>query len=140
MNRNITLDIKTILIILLFVTSTIFGLKWYFGSNVDKDKIKELEVKFKELESQKKEVDERILKWEEKFKELDKEDSDLRDKQAIIEKQIINSIIMNNKDKQELDKLRKKIEETRKKIQEFKNNPPNRTGEDLLNSIKNKTE
>ena len=140
MNRNITLDIKTILIILLFATSATFGLKWYFGSNGDKDKIKELEVKFKELESQKKEVDERILKWEEKFKELDKEDSDLRDKQAIIEKQIINSIIMNNKDKQELDKLRKKIEETRKKIQEFKNNPPNRTGEDLLNSIKNKTE
>jgi len=35
--------------------------------------------------------------------------------------------------------MRKELEETRKKIEEIKNNPPNRTGDALLESLKNKT-
>lgn len=137
---KVELDIKTMLIILFFTLSVIFGLKWYFGSNVDRDKVKELEKEFKELEKQKAETDERIKQWEYKFQELDKRDSDLREQQKIYEKQIITYTNIVNKDKNELYELKKKMENTRKKIEEFKKNPPNRTGEDLINSIKNKTE
>jgi F0F1-type ATP synthase membrane subunit b/b' len=36
-------------------------------------------------------------------------------------------------------KIKKELSETREKIEEYKKNPPNRTGESLLESIKNKT-
>jgi hypothetical protein len=36
--------------------------------------------------------------------------------------------------------MKKDLEQTKQKIEEFKKNPPNRTGDDLLNSIKNKTQ
>ena len=39
----------------------------------------------------------------------------------------------------ELDKIMKSLAETRRKIEELKKNPPNITGNDLINSIKIKT-
>jgi hypothetical protein len=38
-----------------------------------------------------------------------------------------------------LDKMRKEMEETKNQITELRKNPPNRTGDDLLNSLKMKT-
>ena len=45
-----------------------------------------------------------------------------------------------NKSKRELEKFKREIEETKRKIDSLKSHPANRTGDDLLNSIKLKTQ
>lgn len=139
--KNITLDIKTILILLFLTLTLIFGYKWYFsGSNSEsKNKVKELEKEIIKLEEQKKDVDISIKRWEDRFDNLDKRDKSVRESQIKIERELIKYISSNNKDKEELESLKRRMIETLKKIEEFKNNPPNRTGDDLINSIKNNT-
>ena len=44
-----------------------------------------------------------------------------------------------SKSKANLNKLRAELEKTKKSIDDLKNNPTNRTGDDLLESLKNKT-
>ena len=44
-----------------------------------------------------------------------------------------------NKSKANLNKLKNDLAETQHKIEEIKNHPPNRTGDALLESLKNKT-
>jgi chromosome segregation ATPase len=44
------------------------------------------------------------------------------------------------KSKAELDSMRQKLEKIRKQIADAKKNPPNREGEDLINSLKIKTQ
>lgn len=139
--KNITLDIKTILILLFLTLTLIFGYKWYFsGSNTEsKKRVKELEKEVIKLEEQKKVVDISIKKWEDRFDNLDKKDKSIREDQLKIERELIKYIYSNNKDKEELELLKKRMVETLKKIEQFKKSPPDRTGLDLINSIKNNT-
>ncbi len=139
--KKITFDIKTILIIVLLSLTLIFGYKWYFGGDKEsKDKVEILKKKVKELEKQEKEIDSKIKTWEAKFDKLDENDKKAKEDQLQIEKILIKYIEQTNKDKVELDAMKKRMSDTRKKIEEFKKNPSNRTGDDLMSSIKSKTE
>lgn len=133
-------DIKTIIILVLLGFTIILGYKWYFsGDEVSKDKVKQLEIENKKLESDKKNSDIEIAKWKVKFTELDITDKKLTLEVSRSIKEANDAKIKANKSKLDLDNLQKGLNETRRKIEEFEKNPPNRTGDALLESIKNRT-
>lgn len=134
------LDIKTIIILVLLGFTIILGYKWYFsGDEVSKDKVKQLEIENKKLESDKKNSDIEIAKWKVKFTDLDITDKKLTLEVSKSIKDANDAKIKANKSKLDLDNLQKSLNITRQKIEEFEKNPPNRTGDALLESIKNRT-
>ena len=133
-------DIKTIIILVLLGFTIILGYKWYFsGDDVSKEKVKQLERENKKLESDKKNSDIEINKWKVKFTDLDITDKKLKLEVSKSIKDAKDALIKANKSKLDLDNLQKRLNETRRKIEEFEKNPPNRTGDALLESIKNRT-
>ncbi len=133
-------DIKTILIIIFLVGSLFFGYQWYFqGNDGSKERVKELEKKFQQLEEQKKVVDIEITKWQKEFDSLKIKDEEKAKQLIKLSQDTRNAEAKANKSKAELDKLRLHLLEIQKKIEEFKKHPSNRQGDALLESIKNET-
>lgn len=134
------LDIKSILILVLLGFSLFFGYSWYFrGDSGYKERLKQLEIRNKVIEHQKDSIKEVLVQKEIEFIKLKKSESILESEIASLEMDILNARRNANKSKAELDKIMKSLAETRRKIEDLKKNPPNRTGNDLLNSIKIKT-
>ena len=134
------LDIKSILILILLGLTILFGFKWFFsGDKASKERVKQLEQEFKDLENQKKSVDLEINSWRAKSDSLRQLDVKLQAELTRQEAQTKKAEIEANKSKANLDKLKHDLEETQHKIDEFKKNSPNRTGDALLESLKNKT-
>jgi chromosome segregation ATPase len=134
------LDIKSILILVLLGFSLIFFYMWYFrGSDNYKDELKKLKEENKILNETRDSITSHLNTLNVNFNLLKKEDSLLRIKIYNQDLEIQKFKNKANASKEKLNKLLKELEDTRNKIQELKNNPPNRTGEDLLNSIKIKT-
>lgn len=134
------LDIKSILILILLGLTLLFGFKWFLsGDKASKERVKQLEQQFKELEDQKKAVDLEIATWKAKSDSLRQLDIKLQAEITKQEAQTKKAEIEANKSKANLDKLRHDLAETQHKIDEIKNHPPNRTGDALLESLKNKT-
>ncbi len=134
------LDVKSILILVLLAVSLFFGYKWFFGGNSEyKEKVKQLEKEFQELENQKKKVDLEISSWRAKFDSLSVEDNRLKQENIRLESQTRKAELEANKSKANLDRIKGDMKETQNKIEDFKKNPPNRTGDALLESLKNKT-
>jgi len=134
-------DIKTIIILVLLGVSLLFGYKWFFsGDSSLKKRLKEIEAEYNALEEKKKASDKRIKDLEIEFIELEKKDKSLQEKVVKLESEIKIAEQNAANSKNNLDKMKKDLEETKHKIEEFKKNPPNRTGDDLLNSLKNKTQ
>lgn len=133
-------DIKTILIIIFLAGSLFFGYQWYFqGNDGSKERVKELEKKFEQLEEQKKVVDLEITKWQKEFEALEIKDKQKAKELIKLSQNTRDAEAKANKSKAELDKLRLHILEIQKKIEEFKKHPSNRQGDALLESIKNQT-
>ena len=133
-------DIKTILIIIFLAGSLFFGYQWYFqGNDGSKERVKELEKKFEQLEEQKKVVDLEITKWQKEFDSLKIKDEEKAKQLIKLSQDTRNAEAKANKSKAELDKLRTHLLEIQKKIEEFKKHPSNRQGDALLESIKNQT-
>lgn len=134
------LDIKSILILVLLGFSLIFFYMWYFrGSDNYKDDLKKLKQENKELHEKRDSIQLHLNSLNDSFNELRKQDSLLKVKISDQELEIQKFKNKANASKDQLNKLLKELEETRKKIQELKNNPPNRTDQDLINSLKIKT-
>lgn len=134
------LDIKSILILALLGISLFFGLNWFWsGDKSSKERVKQLEKEFKDLECKKQEVDKEIHLWRLKSDSLKSLDEKLQKelaKQELLTKKAEQEA---QKSRANLEKMRNDLAETRKKIEDVKNNPPNRTGDALLESLKNKT-
>lgn len=134
------LDIKSILILVFLGISIFFGLKWFWsGDSASKERVKQLEKEYKLLEDQKKAVDLEIVAWKAKSDSLKKLDLKLQSEIAKQELLTKKAEADAQKSKANLDKIRQDLAETQHKIDEIKNHPPNRTGDDLLQSLKNKT-
>lgn len=134
------LDIKSILILVLLGFSLIFFYMWYFrGSDNYKDDLKKLKQENKELHEKRDSIQLHLNSLNDSFNELRKQDSLLKVKISDQELEIQKFKNKANASKDQLNKLLKELEETRNKIQELKNNPTNRTGQDLINSLKIKT-
>lgn len=136
---NTKLDIKSWLILILLGFALIFGYKWYFSGPDNKDEIKALLEQNKVIQKERDSLKTARVILENDFNNLRMNDSLKASEIARLDKSI--SIMQEevNRSRRDFDKIRKELEETRKKIEEFKKNPPNRTGDDLINSLKNKT-
>jgi chromosome segregation ATPase len=133
------LDIKNLLILILLVFSLFFGYKWYFstGNSDYKKELKDLNEKNKALQAQRDSINIEIKKLEYDFLKLKEKEFFLVQKIDSMSTEIELVKSRAAKSKKELDKLRGDLSETRKKIEELKENPVNRTGDSLLNSLKN---
>lgn len=134
------IDFKSILILILLAFALFFGYKWYFTDTSDyKNKLKELQKEYQLLEESKKENNLLIEKYKFELDSIMVQDSLNAIRISELESKVFDAEKNAAKSKKEFDKLQKQLEETRKKIEELKKNPPNRTGDALLESIKNKT-
>lgn len=140
MKFDLKFDIKSILILVLLGFSLIFFYKWYF-SGVDgyKNELKRLHSENKILQHKRDSVNLIIRGLETDYKKLQVLDSTLRVKIKKDEEEIKFAKDRANKSKGELDNLRLELEKTKKQIEDLKDKPANRTGDDLLNSLKIKT-
>jgi chromosome segregation ATPase len=135
-----TLDVKSILVLFFLAISLFFGYKWLYGGNPESRKrVKELEKEFKELEKQKEENAKSILFWKNRFDSLQTEGNRLQEELKLLEKTTQEAEAAAEKSKSSLEKLRKELAETRKKIDRIKKDPPVKSEEALLQSLKNKT-
>jgi chromosome segregation ATPase len=134
------LDIKIILILVLLLFTLFFGYKWYFTDNSDyKGKINELKQQYQLLEEEKKENSLIIERYKVELDSIMEQDSLNLVRILYLELEVVESEKKAEISKNKFHKLKKELEKTQKEIEEFKKSPPNRTGDDLLESIKNKT-
>lgn len=130
------LDFNKILILFLLISTIGFGLTWYFGNNdVSKQKVKELEEKYKILEIEKAEADAKIATWKEVYKLKDSEDKKLAIEVGKAKSDAIVAKQNAEKTKAELSKIQGGIKQTRKEIEELKNNPKVLTDDELLEDL-----
>lgn len=133
------LDLKSWLILAFLVTTLFFGALWYFkGDSGSKEVIKNLEKENKELRSQR-EVN------KEDIKQLRKEVSSLKESLKInqaIQDSLNQQLELQDQQilesKSQLDSIKKEISKKEDQIQNIINNPRERTGTDLLNSLNGK--
>jgi hypothetical protein len=134
-------NIKDILIIVLLGLALIFAWTTFFGGDsLYKHKVKELEADNKRLQEERKTIDAKILVIQARFDSLSVEDKKLQGVIASKDAEIEINKKSAARSKSELDAMRKGLEETRKQIEQAKKNPPNREGQDLINSLKIKTQ
>lgn len=134
------IDFKSILILMLLAFALFFGYKWYFTDTTDyKSKLKELQEEYQVLEETKRQNNLLIEKYKVELDSIMVQDSLNQVRISQLESKVFDAEKNAAKSKKEFEKLKKQLEETRKKIEELKKNPPNRTGDALLESIKNKT-
>lgn len=134
------LDFKSILILIFLGFSLFFGYNWYFkGDDGIKEQLNQLQERYDEIEKEKKESNKRLEDNAFVIDSLMLVDSLNNEKIALLEFNVREAEDKANESAGKLSKVQKELLATRQKIKELKENPPNRTGEDLLNSIKNKT-
>lgn len=134
------LDIKSIIILVLLGFSLIFFFRWYF-SDIDnyKNEVNKLREANKILKSQRDSIDQRIINLQTEYDKLQVVQLKISSKILETEKEISKAREKATLSRHELEKVRKELQETRNKLTELEKNPSNRTGDDLLNSLKNKT-
>jgi chromosome segregation ATPase len=114
---------------------------WFFRNDSGyKQKIKDLEKEKKELIVAREKLEKDVTVLEKNFQDLKKREdalvADISRRDAEIRRRKEEAA----RSKAELDNMKKGLKETQDKIVELKKNPPNRTGDDLLNSLKMKTQ
>jgi chromosome segregation ATPase len=134
-------DFKTILIFVLLTLLMAVGYNWYFkADNEYKNQVNSLREENKKIQISRDSLSNNILNLEKEYDIIKKREDSLLIKIDILDTEISDSKRKANKSKAELEVLRKQLSETNNKIKDLRNNPPNRTGDDLINSIKNKTQ
>jgi len=133
-------DIKTSLILILLLLTSIFGLKWFFADNdASKEKIKQLDEQFKVLEADKKAADVKITHWQKKFREADTRDKKLQLEINRLKNEARIAEERAKKSKADLDKVQSSIANGREEIENLKKNPPVLTDDELLEALIEKT-
>lgn len=138
---NINIDSKSILIIIFLGFSLFFGYKWYFSSSDRKDwkqKVEQLDKENSLLKIKRDSLQSSLSDLIFKYDSITHIDSILQVEISELEIDIINSKKSANKTLIELNSIKKELEKNKKKIIELENNPPNKTDNDLIESLKNK--
>jgi len=133
------LDFKSILIVILFIISSIFITKFMLGGQNHRKEIKLLEKENKRLQKQK---DSLQIEFVEIQKGLIKDSIELvklKTQLTFINKKIEIKEIQLKKAIEDLSTFKGSLEKSKKEIDELKNNPVKRTGNELLESIREKT-
>lgn len=134
------LDLKSILIIVLLGLTLLFGYRWYFDTDNSnyKNQLKDLKNQNEILKKQRDSVDIKINLLESDLLKLIENEKSLLVKIGLMTAEIDSAKKNAAKSKLELERLKTELYNTKKKIEHLKKNPPNRTGDDLLNSLKTK--
>lgn len=132
---------KNIIILVLLLASLIFGyISLFRGDKLYEYKVEELKKENEALMKQKLAIDEENKTLKLEFSNLKTKEAELLNDINLRDSEIAKSKENANRSKRELEKFKAEIEKTRGKIDSLKSHPANRTGEDLLNSIKLKTQ
>lgn len=130
------LDFTKILILFLLVSTIGFGLTWYFGGfDASKQKVKELEEKYKKLEIENAAAEAKIATWQEIYNKKDAEDKKMAIEVGKAKSDAIVAKQNAEKAKAELSKLQGGMAQTRREIEELKNNPKVLTDDELLEDL-----
>jgi peptidoglycan hydrolase CwlO-like protein len=136
------MNIRNMLIIAVIVVLGAFGYKWFGGYGLkfgeSEKRVKELETQFNDLQKQKDSSDQKIVQWHSKFDSIRGEDVRLKSEVSRLHKETTQAEIVAAKSKLQLDSARAKSEQLKSRIIEVEKNPANRTGDDLIQSLKNK--
>lgn len=130
------MDFRKIVILFLLLSSTGFGLMWYFGGyDPSKQRIKELEEQYKELEKEKQAAEAKVAAWKEVYNEKDAKDKKLAIEVGKAKTDAVLAKQNAEKAKAELTKLQGGMEQTKKEIEEMKHNPKVLTDDELLEDL-----
>lgn len=111
-----------------------------WGSSDYKKELEDLHKENSRLKSERESLDKSIDSLQHNFAILKTEEAKLNSLIAEKDREIAKDLAAAKRSQAELSSLKTQIAQTRKEIARIKSNPPNRTGEDLLNSLKIKTE
>jgi peptidoglycan hydrolase CwlO-like protein len=132
---------KNIIIIFLLIGCLIFGyISLFRGDKLYEYKLEELKKENLILLKMKDSLGLKINGLESQFITLKAKETELINDINNRDLEIARSKEKASKSKAELDKFKREMQETRNKIDSLKAHPANRTGDDLLNSIKLKTQ
>jgi predicted nuclease with TOPRIM domain len=134
-------DIKNWIIFILLGLTLIFGYITLTEDDSDyKRKVEILKEDNTRLLNENSKIDRRIDSLNLEYINLQKKDSLLAIEISKRDVQIANALASSKKSREELERIKAGLIETRKKIDSLKANPIKRTGDDLLNSLKLKTQ
>jgi uncharacterized coiled-coil DUF342 family protein len=133
-------DFKSIFIIILTLLMILFGFNYFKSDGDYKNKVKSLREENNKIKKSRDSLSKNILILEKEFKLLREEGDSLLVKINSLDNEIADYKKKADKSENELIHMRKKLLETNNKIKDLKDNPPNRVSDDLINSIKNKTQ
>lgn len=139
MMKNMKNELKNILVSVLLCLTLIFAYSWVLEDGGSDEKVDALKRELEELSLKKKESDRIKDSLRSETDRLESQGKRLESDISRLESEIRDAIARANQSAKNLDRINKELAETRRKIEEFKKNPPNRTGDDLINSIKIKT-
>jgi len=131
---------KNILLLILAGVCVILAAFLFFGEDKSiKQQIKDLRADNERLMKEAHQHETAVDSLKDAFEILQDQDSVLAVKVKEKDTEIANLVAKANHSQQDLNKLLHELAVTRKKIEDLKKSPPNRTGDDLLNSLKIKT-
>jgi septal ring factor EnvC (AmiA/AmiB activator) len=133
-------NFKNYLILFLGGVSVILLLFFIFGGGEKyNDELERLRADNARLAQERDRIQLRVDSLHKAYEILDQRDDSLATRISAQDKELAKLYSDSKRSKTELDKIRKEIAEAMKKIESLKKNPPNRTGTDLINSLKLKT-
>lgn len=138
---GIQFDYKSILIILFLCLSLFFGYKWYFttGNKKEyKDKIEQLQMDNKKIIEVRDSLQTAFFDLQKQYQDIVEADSLLTQEVIDLRQKVIDSKKRADGTNRELNKLKLELKKIREKIRELENNPPDKTEEELIESLKNK--
>ena len=134
-------DPKNIAIIALVFLVLIFGATTFFKKDsLYKYKLEELQKEYDKEHALRDSLDLEMSKVKIELAALKIKEEELANEVARLESEVLLAKEEANRSMEELNTTRAALSETRKKIQELRNQPPNRKGGKLLESLKLKTQ
>lgn len=134
-------DPKNIAIVALVVLVLIFGATTFFKrDSLYKYKLEELQKEYDKEHALRDSLDLAISRVKFELATLKVREEELANEVARLESEVLLAKEEANRSMEELNTTRAALSETRKKIQELRNQPPNRKGGKLIESLKLKTQ
>jgi chromosome segregation ATPase len=136
---KINIDYKSIFILLFLGLTIFFGLKWYLGSNDNdfyKSRVKELRKENKELQIRRDSLSKENTILVSKLDSIVIKDSLLSIQIKVLSGDIEEYKRRSNITLIELSQIKNKLRESENKIKDFINNPPIKTEDEIIESLK----
>jgi chromosome segregation ATPase len=136
---KINLDYKSILIVFFIGFTIFFGFKWYFSigdNDFYKSQVKELRKENKELQTRRDSLSKENIILSSKLDSIITKDSILSNEIEILSKDIEEYKKRSKISLRELNDIKKKLKESENKIKDFINNPPTKTEDEIIESLK----